>query len=126
MSVRDLSRGNTIRMHELNGVEVTAKVKNVYCLVHSRLGMTEWVADVEAIDRRSWTIDDSYDFYSLPDENGKTEKTLDNKTQGKTPTEIQRELRQLGVKGFVVKVAGSRVTMKVNENDIKKNRECLK
>jgi len=47
-------------------------------------------------------------------------------TQGKTPTEIQRELRQLGVKDFVVKVAGSRVTMKVSENDIKKNRECLR
>lgn len=28
-------------------------------------------------------------------------------TQGKTPTEIQQELRQLGVKGFVVKVAGN-------------------
>lgn len=41
-------------------------------------------------------------------------------TQGKTPTEVQRELRQLGVKGFVVKVAISRVTMKVSENDIKK------
>lgn len=41
-------------------------------------------------------------------------------TQGKTPTKVQRELRQLGVKGFVVKVAGSRVTMKVSENDIKK------
>ncbi|MCG1656252.1 hypothetical protein K4U40_00360 [Staphylococcus epidermidis] len=47
-------------------------------------------------------------------------------TQGKTPTEIQRELRQLGVKDFVVKVAGSRVTMKVSENDIKKNRECVR
>lgn len=47
-------------------------------------------------------------------------------TQGKTPTEIQRELRQLGVKGFVVKVAGNRVTMKVSENDIKKNRERLR
>lgn len=47
-------------------------------------------------------------------------------TQGKTPTEIQRELRKLGVNGFVVKVAGSRVTMKVSENDIKKNRECLR
>ena len=46
--------------------------------------------------------------------------------QGKTPTEVQRELRQMGVKGFVVKVAGSRVTMKVDENDIKKNRECLR
>lgn len=47
-------------------------------------------------------------------------------TRGKTPTEIQRELRQLGVKGFVVKVAGSRVTMKVSECDIKRNRECLR
>ena len=46
--------------------------------------------------------------------------------QGKTPTEVQRELRQMAVKGFVVKVAGSRVTMKVDENDIKKNRECLR
>ena len=47
-------------------------------------------------------------------------------TQGKTPTEVQRELRQLGVKGFVVKIAGNRVTMKVSENDIKKNRECMR
>lgn len=48
------------------------------------------------------------------------------KTQGKTPTEVQRELRHMGVKGFVVKIAGSRVTMKVSENDIKKNRECMR
>ena len=47
-------------------------------------------------------------------------------TQGKTPTQIQQELRELGVKGFVDKVAGSRVTMKVSENDIKRNRECLR
>lgn len=39
-------------------------------------------------------------------------------TQGKTPTQIQQELRKLGVKGFVIKAAGNRVTMKVNENDI--------
>ncbi|MGE7426363.1 hypothetical protein ACQKKI_11595 [Staphylococcus capitis] len=43
-------------------------------------------------------------------------------TQGKTPTQIQQELRKLGVKGFVVKVAGS----KVSECDIKSNRECIK
>ncbi|MGO4038122.1 hypothetical protein [Staphylococcus pseudintermedius] len=47
-------------------------------------------------------------------------------TQGKTPTQIQQELRKLGVNGFVIKVAGNRVTMKVSENDIKKNRECLR
>lgn len=48
------------------------------------------------------------------------------KTKAKTPTQIQRELRKLGVNGFVVKVAGSRVTMLVSENDIKNNRECLR
>lgn len=47
-------------------------------------------------------------------------------TQGKTPTQIQQELRKLGVNGFVVKVAGSRVTLKVSENDIKRNRECVR
>lgn len=47
-------------------------------------------------------------------------------TQGKTPTEIQQDLRQLGVKGFVVKVAGSRVTMKVEKENIRKNRECMR
>lgn len=47
-------------------------------------------------------------------------------TQGKTPTQIQQELRKLGVKGFVVKVAGSRVTMKVEKENIRKNRECMR
>ena len=47
-------------------------------------------------------------------------------TQGKTPTEIQQELRQIGVKGFVVKVAGSRVTMKVEKENIRKNSECMR
>ena len=79
MSVKDLSRGNTIRMHGLNGVEVTAKVKNVYRLVHSRRGAAKWVADVKAIDGKTWTIDDCYDFYSLPNGNEGTKKTLDDK-----------------------------------------------
>ena len=46
------------------------------------------------------------------------------KTNAKTPTQIQQELRKLGVNGFVVKVAGSRVTMLVNENDIKGTGVC--
>ena len=79
MSVKDLSRGNTIRMHGLNGVEVTAKVKNVYRLVHSRRGAAKWVADVKAIDGKTWTIDDNYDFYSLQDENEENKKTLYDK-----------------------------------------------
>ena len=79
MSIKDLSKGNIIRMHELNGVEVAAKVKNIYRLMQSRLGIDEWVADVEAIDGRTWTINDNHDFYSLPDENEKNKKTLDDK-----------------------------------------------
>ena len=47
-------------------------------------------------------------------------------TKAKTPTQIQQELRKLGVNGFVVKVAGSRVTMKVSECDIKKEQECVR
>lgn len=47
-------------------------------------------------------------------------------THAKTPTQIQQELRKLGVNGFVVKVAGSRVTMKVSECDIKRNKECVR
>ncbi|WP_227489755.1 hypothetical protein [Staphylococcus haemolyticus] len=48
------------------------------------------------------------------------------KTKPKTPTEIQQELRKLGVNGFVVKVAGSRVTMLVDREHINKNRECVR
>lgn len=79
MSIRDLSKGDIIRMYELNGVEVTAKVKDVYHLAHSSLGIDEWVADVEAIDGRTWTIDDCYDFYSLANENEEPRKTLNDK-----------------------------------------------
>lgn len=79
MSIKDLSRGNIIRMHELNGEEVAVKVKNVYRLMQSRLGVDEWVADVETIDGRTWTIDDSYDFYSLANENEEPRKTLNDK-----------------------------------------------
>lgn len=79
MSIRDLSEGDIIRMYELNGVEVTARVKDVYHLAHSSLDIDKWVADVEAIDGRTWTIDDSYDFYSLPNGNEETKKTLDDK-----------------------------------------------
>lgn len=47
-------------------------------------------------------------------------------TQGKTPTQIQQELRKLGVNGFVVKVAGSRETMLVDRENINTNRECVR
>ncbi|BGE82820.1 hypothetical protein SPETJ133_17750 [Staphylococcus petrasii] len=50
---------------------------------------------------------------------------IHQRRNAKTPTQIQQELRKLGVKGFVVKVAGSRVTMKVAREHMNKNRECV-
>lgn len=79
MSIKDLIIGDRIRIQEVNGVEITVQIKNVYRLVQSSLDMDKWVADVEAIDGRTWTIDDSYDFYSLANENEEPQKTLDDK-----------------------------------------------
>lgn len=77
MSIKDLNRGDRIRMQEVNGVETTVRIGSVYRLTGSKTGpktgsniaIEKWAADVEAIDGRTWTIDDSYDFYSLANEN---------------------------------------------------------
>ncbi|MDR6744692.1 DUF3310 domain-containing protein [Staphylococcus epidermidis] len=83
MSVKDLNRGDRIRMQEVNGVEITVLIKSVYRLTGAKTGsnlaIDKWFADVEAIDGRTWTIDDSYDFYSLANENEEPQKTLDDK-----------------------------------------------
>ena len=84
MSIKDLIIGDRIRIQEVNGVEITVQIKNVYRLVQSKLDMDKWVADVEAIDGRTWTIDDSYDFYSLANENEEPRKTLDDKVSHPT------------------------------------------
>ncbi|EJD8477776.1 hypothetical protein M2669_000222 [Staphylococcus pseudintermedius] len=47
-------------------------------------------------------------------------------TVGKTPTELQRELRKRGVKGFVINVNHNRVTMLVDRRDVKRNKECMR
>ncbi|REH78463.1 hypothetical protein [Staphylococcus felis] len=47
-------------------------------------------------------------------------------TAGKTPTEINQELRKCGVKGFVVNVNHNRVTMLVDRRDVKRNKECMR
>ena len=85
MSIKDLIIGDRIRIQEVNGVEITVQIKNVYRLVQSSLDIDKWVADVEAIDGRTWTIDDCYDFYSLPNGNEGTKKTLDNKVNHPSP-----------------------------------------
>ncbi|EHL7203022.1 TPA: hypothetical protein LQO41_000635 [Staphylococcus pseudintermedius] len=47
-------------------------------------------------------------------------------TVGKTPTELQKELRKRGVHGFVVNVSHNRVTMLVDRRDVKTNKECMR
>ncbi|UXR73313.1 hypothetical protein MUA48_07995 [Staphylococcus sp. IVB6238] len=47
-------------------------------------------------------------------------------TTGKTPTQLQKELEDKGVKGFVVKVNHNRVTMLVDRRDVKRNKECMR
>ena len=85
MSIKDLIIGDRIRIQEVNGVEITMQIKNVYRLVQSSLDIDRWVADVEAIDGRTWTIDDSYDFISVPKPTSKeVEKTLDDKVNHPT------------------------------------------
>lgn len=46
-------------------------------------------------------------------------------TAGKTPTEINQELRKRGVRDFVVNVSHNRVTMLVDRRDVKRNKECI-
>ncbi|WP_432202378.1 hypothetical protein [Staphylococcus warneri] len=46
-------------------------------------------------------------------------------TKGKTPTQINRELREKGVQGFVIKVGSNKVVMKVLEEYKQSNRECM-
>ena len=53
-------------------------------------------------------------------------ETYKYQTKGKTPTEVQHELRNLGVKGFIVGITSRKVKMKVKREDIKTNRECLR
>jgi len=83
MSIKDLNRGDRIRIQEVNGVEITVQIESVYHLTGAKTGsnlaIDKWFADVEAIDGRTWTIDDSYDFYSLANENEPVEMTLDDK-----------------------------------------------
>ncbi|WMZ86204.1 hypothetical protein QS429_12920 [Staphylococcus pseudintermedius] len=47
-------------------------------------------------------------------------------TAGKSPTELQKELRMRGVRGFVVNVSHNRVTMLVDRRDVKTNKECMR
>lgn len=47
-------------------------------------------------------------------------------TKGKSPTEVQYELKAMGIEGFVVRMTNVHVTMKVPRESKDMNRECLR
>ncbi|MGY2126736.1 hypothetical protein ACW9HJ_35340 [Nocardia gipuzkoensis] len=53
-------------------------------------------------------------------------QTYKYKTKGKSPTEVQNELKAMGIEGFVVHMSNVKVTMKVPKESKYKNRECLR
>ncbi|WP_428848844.1 hypothetical protein [Staphylococcus hominis] len=53
-------------------------------------------------------------------------QTYKYQTKGKSPTEVQHELKAMGVDGFVVRMSNVKVTMKVPKESKYKNRECLR
>lgn len=57
-------------------------------------------------------------------------QTYKYQTKGKSPTEVQHELKAMGIEGFVIRMSNVKVTMKVPMKVPKeskyKNRECLR
>ena len=53
-------------------------------------------------------------------------QTYKFKTKGKSPTEVQHELKAMGVDGFVIRMSNVNVTMRVPNGKKKSNRECLR
>ena len=65
MSIKDLNRGDRIRMQEVNGDEITVQIEGVYRLTGSKTGsnlaIDKWFADVEAIDGLMYMWADEYE-----------------------------------------------------------------
>lgn len=53
-------------------------------------------------------------------------QTYKYQIKGKSPTEVQHELKAMGVDGFVIRMSNVKVTMKVPKESKYKNRECLR
>ncbi|MDU7195893.1 MAG: hypothetical protein E6279_08775 [Streptococcus sp.] len=53
-------------------------------------------------------------------------QTYKFKTKGKSPTEVQRELKAMGIEGFVIRMTNVHVTMRVPRESKDMNRECLR
>lgn len=53
-------------------------------------------------------------------------QTYKYQTKGKSPTEVQHELKAMGIEGFVIRMTNVHVTMRVPRESKYKNRECLR
>ena len=75
----------------------------------------------EDIDKARWYLQRVFD---------KWDTTINQRyrynTKGKMPTQINRELREKGVQGFVIKLGSNKVVMKVLEEHKHSNRECMR
>ncbi|MEB5793338.1 hypothetical protein [Staphylococcus hominis] len=53
-------------------------------------------------------------------------QTYKYQTKGKSPTEVQHELKAMGIDGFVIRMTNVHVTMRVPRESKDMNRECLR
>ena len=53
-------------------------------------------------------------------------QTYKFKTKGKSPTEVQHELKAMGIEGFVIRMSNVHVTMRVPRESKDMNRECVR
>lgn len=53
-------------------------------------------------------------------------QTYKHQTKGKSPTEVQHELKAMGVDGFVIRMSNVHVTMRVPRESKNMNRECVR
>ena len=58
--------------------------------------------------------------------NETVKQTYKYQTKGKSPTEVQHELKAMGVKGFIIRMSNVHVTMRVPRESKDMNRECLR
>ena len=52
-------------------------------------------------------------------------QTYKYQTKGKTPTEVQHELKAMGIEGFVIRMTNVHVTMRVPRESKDMNRDCV-
>ncbi|MFZ7906721.1 hypothetical protein [Staphylococcus hominis] len=58
--------------------------------------------------------------------NETVKQTYKYQTKGKSPTEVQHELKAMGIEGFVIRMTNVHVTMRVPRESKDMNRECLR